>query len=208
MTTAIIGVGNIGSVLAANLVRGGADVVLAARGLERAQAVARKAGARAATVGDAIDAADVVVFAVPFAVIRELLATHAAALRGKTIVDPSNAVVLDGDGGFTKIIPAEESAGGLLAPLAPSDARFVKAFGTQAAQTLADSSGLRPSTVQFYATDDEAAGATVAELITTGGYAPVLIGGIDQSIRIEVFGDLHESTLGRAVTEEEAKKLI
>lgn len=208
MTTAIIGVGSIGSVLAVNLVRGGEDVVLAARGLERAQAVAREAGARAATVGDAIDASDVVIFAVPFAAIKELLAAHAAALSGKTIVDPSNAVALNDDGGFTKIIPAEESAGGQLAPLVPSDARFVKAFGTQAAQTLADSSGLQPPTVQFYATDDEAAGARVAELIRTGGYAPVLIGGIDQSARIEVFGDLHQVALGRAVTEEEAKKLV
>lgn len=62
--------------------------------------------------------------------------------------------------------------------------------------------------MQFYATDDEAAGAAVAELIRTAGYAPVPIGGIGQSIRIEAFGDLHETTLGRAVTEDEAEKLI
>ena len=208
MTTAIIGAGSIGSALAANLVRGGADVVLASRSPEHAQAVAGQAGARAATVDDAIGAADIVILAVWFDVAEELLARYAGALRGKIIVDPSNPVVPDGNGGFTKIIPQEESAGQVLAALATPDGRFVKAFGTQSAQTLAGSSGRRPPTAQFYATDDETAGAAVADLIRAAGYTPVLVGGIDQSIRIEAFGDLHETTLGAAVTEDEARKLI
>lgn len=208
MRTAIIGVGNIGSALAANLVRGGEDVVLASRGLDHAQAVASNVGARATTIDDAISTADVVIFAVWFDVAKELLARYEGALSGKIIVDPSNPVAPDGHGGFTKIIPGDESAGQVLAALVPPDARFVKAFGTQSAQTLAVSSGLQPATVQFYATDDEAAGAAVAGLIRASGYTPVLIGGIDQSIRIEAFGDLHETRLGAAVTEDEAKRLI
>ncbi|GAA2142983.1 NADPH-dependent F420 reductase [Actinomadura napierensis] len=208
MTTAIIGVGAIGTVLAANLVRGGEDVVLASRGLEHAQAVAAEVGARAATVDDAIAAGENVILAVWFDVAKDLLVRHAGRLDGKTIIDPSNPVVLNGDGGFTKTIPADESAGMVLAALAPAGAWFVKAFGTQSAQTLAGSSGRRPPTVQFYATDDAEAAAAVAELIRAGGHSPVLVGGIDRSLRIEVFGDLHESTLGAAVTEDEAKKLL
>lgn len=208
MTTAIIGVGNIGSALAANLVRGGEDVVLASRSLKHAQAVADNVGARAATVDDAIATANILIFATWFDVTKELLARYDGALSGKIVVDPSNPVAPDGHGGFTKVIPEGQSAGQILAALVPSDARFVKALGTQSAQTLASSSGLQPPTAQFYATDDEAAGASVADLISTGGYTPVLIGGIDQSIRIEAFGDLHETTLGAAVTEDEATKLI
>ena len=74
-------------------------------------------------------------------------------------------MVPDGNGGFTKILPEGESAGQVLAALAPPGARFVKAFGTQSAQILARSSGRQPPTVQFYATDDQAAGAAVAGLI-------------------------------------------
>ncbi|WP_030187269.1 NADPH-dependent F420 reductase [Streptomyces sp. NRRL S-813] len=207
MTTAIIGVGSIGSTLARNLVRGGEDVVLASRSLERAQAVADGIGARTATVDDAISAADVVILAVWFDVARELLTEYAAALDGKVVIDPSNPVAFDGNGGFTKIIPEDESAGRLLAALVP-DAGFVKAFSTQSAPTLAGSSGLRPPIAQFYATDDLTADAAVAKLIRTAGYAPVLIGGIDQSIRIEIFGDLHELTLGAAPAEDQARKLI
>ena len=63
--------------------------------------------------------------------------------------------------------------------------------------------------VLFYASDDAAAGDAVATLITASGFDPVRIGGIDKAIRIEVFGDLHESgKLGRLVTAKEAARLI
>ena len=59
--------------------------------------------------------------------------------------------------------------------------------------------------MQFYAADHAAAGDLVAGLIRTGGFEPVRVGGQDQSIRIEMFGDLHEyGALGRAVTRSEA----
>jgi hypothetical protein len=46
-------------------------------------------------------------------------------------------------------------------------------------------------------------------MITAGGFSPILVGGIDQSIRIEVGGDLHEfGKLGKLVSAEEAKALI
>ncbi|MGH3504831.1 MAG: NADPH-dependent F420 reductase [Nocardioidaceae bacterium] len=205
---AIIGVGSIGSVLAGHLVRGGEDVVLASADFEHAQAVATEVGARATLIDDAIDSADIVVFAVWFAVLKQLLTLHSGALRGKVIVDPSNPVAFDDDGRFKKIIPADESAGEILAALMPPDARLVKAFGTQSAATLAGSSDQQPPIVQFYATDDEGAGATVAGLIRTAGFTPMSLGGINQSARIEIFGDLHEVTLGATFTAEEAKTRI
>ena len=61
----------------------------------------------------------------------------------------------------------------------------------------------------FYAAYDEAAGDLAADLIRTAGYEPVRVGGLDQSIRIEMFGDLHEyGALGRVVTRTEALKAI
>jgi hypothetical protein len=46
-------------------------------------------------------------------------------------------------------------------------------------------------------------------LIRTAGYEPVRVGGLDQSIRIEMYGDLHEyGALGRVVTRAEALKAI
>ena len=61
----------------------------------------------------------------------------------------------------------------------------------------------------FYAADDDTAGDLVAGLIQVSGYDPVRVGGLDQSIRIEMFGDLHEyGALGRTVTKAEALKAL
>lgn len=151
---------------------------------------------------DAIASADVVVFAVWFGFMKQLLVQHSAALPGKIVIDLSNPVALDDADGYKKIIPQGESAGEIAAALLPPGARHVKAFGTQSA--LASSSGQQPPTVQFYATDD--AGAAVADLIRVAGYSPFLIGGIDQSIRIEVFGDLLETTLDPAADDCDAAR--
>src|SRR6266568_536303 len=63
--------------------------------------------------------------------------------------------------------------------------------------------------VLFYAADDDTAGDLVADLIRASGFEPVRVGGLDQSIRIEGFGDLHETgALGRVVTKSEALKAI
>jgi hypothetical protein len=60
-----------------------------------------------------------------------------------------------------------------------------------------------------HATDYLEAGRAVAKLIIAGGFAPVSVDGIDQSIRIEVGGDLHEfGKLGRLVTASEAASLV
>jgi glutamyl-tRNA reductase len=65
LTTAIIGVGNIGSPLARHLVGGNEPVVLAAKDESRAEALAQELGplARAASVEDAVTSSEVVVFA-------------------------------------------------------------------------------------------------------------------------------------------------
>ena len=45
----------------------------------------------------------------------------------------------------------------------------------------------------------------VPGLIRVAGFDPVQVGGLDQSVRIEMFGDLHEyGALGRVVTRSEA----
>jgi Metallo-beta-lactamase superfamily len=63
--------------------------------------------------------------------------------------------------------------------------------------------------VLFYTTDYPEAGRAVARLITASGFSPVRVGGLDQSIRIEVGGDLHEfGKLGKLVSAKEAEALV
>jgi predicted dinucleotide-binding enzyme len=211
-TVAIVGTGNLGSTLAANFAAGGQDFLLAGRDQEATRKVASDLDGHAAVVSvdEAVDRADVLVVAVWFDAFQQLIAQYGERLAGKVIVDPTNPDGPDGQGGFHKIIGEQESAGQILAGLLPSGARLVKAFGTLSAGTLSAAARREPErAVEFYATDDDAAGELVAGLIRAGGYEPVRVGGLDQSIRIEMFGDLHEfGGLGRVVTKTEALKVI
>ena len=211
-TVAIIGSGNIGGTLAADFAAGGQDFLLAGRDADAARKIAADLGGQAevVSVDEAVRRAGVLVLAVWFDVFQQLIAQYGERLAGKVIVDPTNAVGPDGAGGYKKVIGEQESSGQILAGLLPAGARLVKAFGTLSAPTLAAVARREPErAVLFYAADDPAAGDLVAELIRAAGYEPVRVGGLDQSIRIEMFGDLHEyGALGRVVTRAEALKAI
>jgi 8-hydroxy-5-deazaflavin:NADPH oxidoreductase len=211
-TVAIIGTGNIGSRLAANFAAGGQDFLLAGRDQDAARKIASDLGghAEAVSIDDAVDRADVLVFALWLDAFEQLIAQYGERLAGKVIVDPSNPVGPDDAGGYRKVIGEQESSGQILAGLLPPGARLVKAFGTLSAPTLSAAARREPErAVQFYAADDAAAGDLVADLIRVGGYEPVSVGGLDQSVRIEMFGDLHEyGALGRVVTKSEALAAI
>jgi predicted dinucleotide-binding enzyme len=211
-TVAIIGTGSIGGTLAAHFAAGGQDFLLAGRDAEAARTMAVSLGehAEAVSVDEAVQRADVIVPAVWFDVFKQLISQYGQRLAGKVIIDPTNAVGPDGQGGYRKVIGEQESSGQILAGLLPAGARLVKAFGTLSAGSLSSAARQEPDrAVLFYAADDEAAGDLVAGLIWAAGFDPVRVGGLDQSIRIEMFGDLHEyGALGRVVTRAEALKAI
>jgi 8-hydroxy-5-deazaflavin:NADPH oxidoreductase len=212
LKTAVIGLGNIGRQTALNLIAGGKNVLVADHGPTKAAEFEAftNGKARASSVAAAIEGADTIVFAVYFNAIKDLFSQHRTELAGKIAVDPSNPIGPDGSGGFKKTIPQDQSSGEILAALLPPTARFVKAFGTLSAGSLKTGARHSPEPYTlFYANDDLEAGHAVAELIQASGFAPVRVGGIEQSIRIEVFGDLHEfGKLGKLVTAKEASALI
>ncbi|MDI6046892.1 NADPH-dependent F420 reductase [Flavobacterium yafengii] len=209
---AVIGLGNIGAAVATNLVKGNRSVILADKTFEKANVLSQKLGSltHAATIADAVKEADIVVLAIYFDPIKDFLKTYATALEGKIIVDPSNPIAPDENGGFKKIIGEDESAGQLLSALVPNGAELVKALGTLGVATLASASFQTPEkAVEFYATDNSSINAEIEELIRDNGFEPLRVGTLNQSIRIEVFGDLHEfGALGKAVTLNEAKLVV
>jgi predicted dinucleotide-binding enzyme len=205
MTTAIIGVGLLGSALAQNLVRGGEAVVLAARDEEHAAKLAQDLGplARAASVSQAIADADTVVFAVWLDPLRPLLSANADGLKGKVVLDPTNPITVDGNGGFGRSLPAGQSAGSVVAGLLPPEAHYGKAFGSVGAASLAESANRAPRrAVLFYATDDAQAAATAERLILAAGFDPVKAGGMQDAARIEgPDGDLSQFGLRGALVD-------
>jgi 8-hydroxy-5-deazaflavin:NADPH oxidoreductase len=209
---AVIGLGNIGNAVAVNLVKGHRAVIVADRKIEKATALAQKLGTlvQPMEIPAAIKAADIIVFAIWFDAIKELLSKYAVELQGKIIVDPSNPIAPDDNGGFKKVIGEKESAGEILSYLLPGNAKLVKALGTLGVGSLAGAAFQQTEpAVLFYATDDTSVNDDIEQLIFDSGFEPVRIGGIDQSIRIEVFGDLHEfGALGKTVTLTEANEKL
>jgi 8-hydroxy-5-deazaflavin:NADPH oxidoreductase len=200
MTTAIIGVGNIGGAVARHLVAGGEPVVLAANEESNAEALADELGplARAASVEGAIADGDAVVFAVWLDTIKELIPQNARLLEGKVVVDPSNPIGFDESGQPFRTLPERQSAGSVVAALLPAGAHYVKAFGTLAADALAAGAHRAPrQAVLFYATDDDTAATTIERLVRAAGFNPLKAGGVADAGRIEApGGDLHQFGLG------------
>lgn len=209
---AIMGLGKIGEAIATNLVKGKHPVILASRDLEKAKSLAKKLGSlvTAKETSAAIKEADVIIPAIYFNSLKEFFQTYAVELEGKIIVDVSNPIAPDGNGGFKKIVGEHESAGQILSNLIPKSAKLIKAFGTLGAGSLVGAAFNSPERkILFYASDSTNSNQHIEELISSSGFMPFHVGGIDQSIRIEVFGDLHEfGRLGKTVTLEEAKGML
>lgn len=209
---AIIGLGNIGKAVATNLTKGKHPVILASRQIENSKAFANELGslAIAKETADAIKEADVIIPAISFGILKDFFKTYSAELDGKIIIDVSNPIAPNGNGGFKKIIGENESAANILSEFIPKRAKLIKAFGTLGAGTLlSDAFALPAQKVLFYASDNINSNNKIEELITSSGFEPLHIGGLDTAIRIEVFGDLHQfGALGKTVTLTEAKRKL
>src|SRR6266851_278586 len=139
-TVAIIGIGNIGGRLAANFAAGGQHFLLAGRDEQAARKLASTVDGHA----EAVERADVLVLAVWLDAFRQLIGQYGERLAGKVIVDPTNPVAPDGNGGFRKVIGEQESSGQILAGLLPAGARLVKAFGALSADSLSTAARQEP----------------------------------------------------------------
>jgi 8-hydroxy-5-deazaflavin:NADPH oxidoreductase len=202
MTTAVIGTGVIGSVIARELASGGETLRLSSAGNESARMLAAEIGrAAVAAAGnrDALQGADAVVLALRFTVLKAVMDEIAGPLAGKLVVVPSNPLSTDAQGNVSRLLPEGQSSGEVVAGWLPAGARLAMAFGTLPADLLESSSNRSPEpAVLFYVTDDDRAGEEAERLIRTAGFEPVNAGGLDQSGRLEVGGDLHGLVVGPA----------
>jgi hypothetical protein len=130
---------------------------------------------------------EVVVLAVPYPSIADVLATHGEHLAGKVVVDITNPV------DFTTFdslaVPADGSAAAEIAAALPQS-HVLKAFNTTFAATLATGAvGLLPTTV-LIAGDDADAKATLAGIVRAGGLKAVDAGSLRRARDLESLGFL------------------
>ena len=208
MTTAIIGTGGIGSAIGRLLGSGGEILRLSSADPESARQLAAQIGPAAFVAADnrdALQSADAVVLALRFTVLKGVLDEISDALTDKLVVVPSNPLTADAQGNVSRVLPAGQSSGQVVAGWLPKGPRVAMAFGTMSAGLLESSANRSPEkAVLFYATDDDRAGEQVGRLIRTAGFEAVKVGGLDQTDRLEVGGDLHDLVVGPA----EAQSLV
>jgi 8-hydroxy-5-deazaflavin:NADPH oxidoreductase len=188
MTTAIIGVGELGTAISRLLVQSGEPVVLAARDDAHAAGLAAQLGslASSASLSQAIASADTVVFAVWLDTLTPIITANADLPKGKVVLDRTNPLKVDGSGAFVRSLPKDQSSASVIAALLPPEAHYVKAFGSIGAASLGASANRSPRrAVLFYATDYAQAAAAAERLISAAGFDAIQAGGVKDAARIE-----------------------
>jgi predicted dinucleotide-binding enzyme len=178
---ATIGAGREGGALGTLFAKAGHPVMFSSRHPEQLNDLVASAGpnAKAGTVQQAIDFADVVLLVVPYTAVEQIGREHGKALATKPLViDVSNPIQRrDGDD-FVKRIN-EEGGAGLATQKALPGARIVRGFNAIGAGKLADLAHRQGEPVGVpIAGDDKNALAVAERLIKEIGFEPVVVGGL------------------------------
>ncbi|WP_019875758.1 NADPH-dependent F420 reductase [Sporichthya polymorpha] len=169
-TISILGTGNMGQVLAS----------LAAKGGHSVQQLGSQDGATPVT-------GDIVVLAVPYSAVGDVIAQRGAQLVGKIVVDISNP--LNFETFDSLLVPADSSAAAEIAAALPQS-RVLKAFNTNFAATLGSGAVGPLTTTVLIAGDDAEAKTTLAGVVTDAGLVTVDAGSLKRARELEAIGFL------------------
>ena len=192
MKIGIIGTGNMGAAFATSLSKTSHEVFVGSRDPVKGQALAKSLGnlgrnVKAGSISEAARFGDVVILAVPWLAVKEVLKA-AGNLNGKVVIDISNPLKADYSGldvGFST------SAAEEIAKLAP-DAKVVKAFNTIFAQVLQSSLHFKEGKANvFICGDDSGAKEKVSTIAQDLGYEPIDAGQLSSARFVEPLGMLN-----------------
>lgn len=188
MNVLILGAGNMGSALAAQLARAGHTVRITSRSAEKAQDVAAATGAKAVEAEQGLAPSDVIILATGYADAVPALRSL-GPIDGKVVIDITNPLTADFMG---LTLGHDTSAAEEIAKAIP-DAQVVKAFNTLFAQVLADGPTFADGQVApvFYAADSEQAKHAVKGLIESIGFKPIDAGALKNARYLEPLAALN-----------------
>jgi NADPH-dependent F420 reductase len=166
----ILGTGNMGQAIAAIAAKGGHSV----------QQLGEKDLDTQVT-------GDVVVLAVPYPAVADVIAQRGEQLAGKIVVDITNP--LNFETFDSLVVPADSSAAAEIARALP-DSHVLKAFNTTFAGTLAAGTVGPLTTTVLIAGDDADAKSTLAGILTSGGLNTIDAGALTRARELEALGFL------------------
>lgn len=182
---AIIGSGNIGRSIGSWAAAAGYDVAFSARRDEHAKAAAGEAGKNsvAGSASEVIQDADMVLLAVPYSAVKDVIAETGSQLSNKVLIDATNPLKPDYSGlsiGFTT------SAAEEIQKLVPGSL-VVKAFNTVFADVFKSQNPVIKGNIisVFIAGDDSEAKNKVSELVRKMGFDAVDTGPLKSARNLE-----------------------
>lgn len=203
MKVTIIGAGLMGRGIGTRLVAGGNEVEFVDTGPEQAETLAEElsghggGSATALSPGRSIGG-EVVVLAVYYPAIADVVRQYGDQLAGKTVIDIANPVDFNTMDGV--VTPTDSSSAEETALLVPEGTPVVKAFNTTFGNTLVPGEVAGHELDVLIAGDDEQAKGRVAELVRSGGMRPIDVGPLRRARQLEQLGFLHISLQDRLGT--------
>lgn len=184
MRIAILGTGSVGAALARGLSRAGHAIVLGTRDPESDKTTALKAttGADAQVPGLAVQGAEVVIVALPWAA-AEAAFRELGDLDGVTVIDCMNPLAMV-NGKLGLVIGHDTSGGERVQAWLPK-ARVVKTLNQVGAEIMADAAALPARPVMFMASNHADAKARSATLLADLGFMALDAGDITKSRLLE-----------------------
>lgn len=184
----LVGSGNMARGIGTLAAKAGYGIQVLARDPDKAASLAATLSGATSGPLDAQVTGDIVVLAVPYAAVAEVVGTLGGALEGRTVVDLTNPVDFQTFAGL--VTPPDSSGAEEIAKLLPG-ARVVKAFNTTFAATLADGQVAGTPLDVFIAGDEEAARKAVASFVEEAGLRPLDVGPLRQAHWLEGLALLH-----------------
>ena len=130
---------------------------------------------------------EVVVLAVPYPAVADVIAQRGESLAGKIVVDITNP--LNFETFDSLVVPSDGSATAEIAASLPQS-RVLKAFNTNFASTLTAGAVGPLTTTVLIAGDDADAKSTLAGIVTSGGLEAVDAGALARARELEALGFL------------------
>lgn len=182
-TISIIGSGGMAAAIGGLAAKAGHIVEVMSRDAAKARALAGQIGAGATTgTFGATPAGDIVILALPYSAVLDVLKQYGEKLAGKLLIDITNPIKSD----FSAFLTPEDSFGVLeIAKAAPADADIVKAFNTQFSHVLAVGSVKGHLLDVFIAGDNAQAKARVSAFIESLGLRPMDTGALFMAWTLE-----------------------
>ena len=175
MNIAVIGSGNVGSALGKGFGAKGHNVIFGSRN----PAKEKDSGKQFETVANAIAKSEVVVLAIPWGAVEDVLKND---VSGKTVIDCINPI----GPGMELVMGCTTSAGERVAELAKG-AKVVKAFNTVGSGIMQNPVFGTTKVTMMYAGDDDEAKKIARQLIADIGFEPVDAGPLKNSRYLEPF---------------------